>query len=161
MSTVLQSQGAPDIASPEFLRWVRTELIRLQQALVQPGVVTNLRATALAGSVQIDFTRSDGDNYVLYMNDTGSVNGAVRIELGFANKYVDVVGSGAIKKYYAVKAKKGNLEGQLSPWVIQTTLALGTPVTPPEPPPATDFPFIDTESGAVGQGISDKGGVRT
>jgi len=159
MSTVLQSQGVPDIASPEFLRWVRNEIVRLQQAIIQPATVTNLRATPLAGSIQVDFTRSDGDNYVLYWNTTASINEATRIELGNTNKWVDVIGSGGVKRYYAVKAKKGPVEGQVSSWVMATTLALGTPVIPPEPPPATDFPFSDTESGGIGVGFPSPRGT--
>ena len=159
MSAPLLSVGVPDVSSAEFLTWVRREVLRLQQALIQPTVVTNFRATALAGSIQIDFTRCDGDNYVLYWNTTGSIDGAVRIELGFANKYVDNIGEGGVKRFYAIKAKKGYVEGQVSPWISQTSLSLVTPVNPPAPPVPTDFPFENTETESVDMGYPKGGAV--
>src|SRR5262245_30571002 len=107
----LMTVGVPDPGRDPFLQWVRNELLKLQEALIPPATVTNFRATALPGQVQIDFTRSDGNTYVLYWNKTPSTDNAVRIELGTANKYVDEIGSGGITRYYAVKAKKGNVEG--------------------------------------------------
>ena len=106
----LSSAGVPDPGAPDFLNWVRNEVLRLQQALIPPDVVTNFRATPLSGSIQIDFTRSDGDNFVLYWNSTPSVNLAVRIELVSTNKYVDNIGQGGIKRYYAVGLKNGKTE---------------------------------------------------
>src|SRR5262245_584365 len=159
MSAPLLSVGVPDVSSAGFLNWVRNEVLRLQQALIPPATVTNFRATAQAGAIQIDFTRSDGDNYVLYWNKTASIDGAVRIELGFANKYVDNIGEGGVKRYYAVKAKKGYVEGQVSPWIVETTKALGVEVPPPTPPPPSDFPFQNTETESVDIGYPKGGAV--
>jgi hypothetical protein len=159
MSQPLLSLGIPDPSSPEFLNWVRNELLRMQQALVPPDVVTNVRVTALPGSNQVDFTRSDGDSYILYINKTASINGAVRIELGLANSYVDEIGSGAVKRFYAVKAKKGNVEGVVSPWLAQTTLGLATSAVAPPPPPATQFAYTDQETDSVGVGVPNKGAI--
>lgn len=157
----LASVGVPDPSAPDFLNWVRNEVLRLQQALIPPAVVTNLRATALGGSIQVDFTRSDGDNFVLYWNSTPSINGSVRIELGSTNKYVDNIGTGGVKRYYVVKSKKGNTEGAISAWVSATSLALGTAVPPPTPPPDTQLPLEDQESGAIAIGIAEQQGFRT
>ncbi len=149
----------PEPPPGEFFRIVRNVLVQVVAALVPPGMVTNFRVTALAGANQVDFTRSDGDSYVLYWNTTASINGAVRIDLGNANKYVDSVGDGSITRFYSVKPKKGTVSGPLSSWLSQTTLALGTAVTPPEPPPATDIPFTDSETDAVEVPYTSGGGL--
>src|SRR5262249_54416531 len=109
-------------------------------------------APALAGSIQLDFPRSDGANYVVYWNKTASIDGVVRIELGFANKYVDQIGEGGIKRYYAVKAKKVHIDGRVSAWIASTTLALGTAVSRPTPPVPTALPVQNTDSESEGQG---------
>lgn len=137
--------GVP-LDQDNFNRWVVNQIENLQAALIPPSMVSNFRVTPAAGSNIIDFTRSDGDAYTLYINSTASVNGATRIDLGIANRYTDDLGQGSIKRYYAVKAKKGNVGGTLSGWVSGTTLALGTPITTPTPPAATQFPFTDQET---------------
>ena len=144
---VLANVGVPEPPRGDpFLQWVRNTLLGLQAALLPPGPVTNIRATALSGAIQVDFTRSDGDSYVLYWNTAPSLQGAVRIDLGGANKYVDDIGAGSVKRYYAVRAKNGNVSGEVSVWTPQTSLALGTAITPPVPPPPTETPFIDQET---------------
>ncbi len=154
--------GVPNVPSSEsfdryeFDRWVRNEVLSLQAALLPPTTVTNLRATALGGGVQIDFTRSDGDAYVLYWNSTPSINMATRVDLGVANVYVDNIGADAVTRYYAVKAKKGNVSGDVSPWVSATTLAVGTAITAPDPPPGSETPFTDTETDSIAIQVPDQ-----
>lgn len=161
MSIGLATVGVPNVPQGtmdqvDFFRWVRNTLVQQQEALLPPTTPTNVRATALAGAVQVDFTRSDGDAYVLYWNSTPSINLATRVDLGTANIYVDNIGDGSITRYYAIRAKKGDRNGELSPWVSATTLALGTAVTPPTPPPASDTPFTDQETDSVGVQIADR-----
>ncbi len=150
----VQNVGAPavprgDLEHENFDNWVRNLLVRLQSALIPPDTPTNVRATAIAGGVTVDFTRSDGDNYILYRNTTPSVNGATRIELGTANVYTDDLGAGSILRYYTVVAKKGDVNASPSPWVSATSLALGTPITPVVPPPASYLAFQNTETDAT------------
>lgn len=149
LSNIGLPNGIPwsnDIARRDFDQAILNAIKKLQAALIQPEIVTNLRATALAGAIQIDFTRGDGDAYTLFINSTGSVNLATLVDLGTANKWIDQIGDGGITKYYAVQAKKGNVIGKLSPWLVETTLALGVAATPPEPPPGTQTPFTDEET---------------
>lgn len=158
----LQNVGVPDIPNGPFDRqrfdiWLRNTVVALQQAILPPGTVSNMRATAVAGGVQVDFTRSDGDAYVLYWNTTPSINGATRIDLGTANQYVDDIGAGSVKRYYAVIAKKDRVSGSLSVWVSETSLALGTAITPPTPPPPTDAPFVDQETDSDAIQVIDGG----
>lgn len=132
-----------------FNQWLLNQVTALQAAMIPASMVTNLRVTPVAGGNLVDFTRSDGDAYTLYVNSTPSVNNSLRVDLGVANRYTDDLGQGSIKRYYAVKAKKGTVPGTLSGWVSGTTLALGTPIVTPEPPPATAFPFTDQQTDSV------------
>lgn len=153
----------PRNVSPDqdlFNRWALNRIINLEAELIPPTRVTNFRVTPIAGGNIIDFTRCDGDNYILYLNTTASTDGAVRVELGQANRYTDNVGQASVKKYYAVKAKKGRLEGLPSDWKSGTTLALGAGITAPEPPPSTETPFTDQQTDAVEVGIPGGTGVR-
>lgn len=145
----------------ELLQWMCNSIKNLQVELIPPTTVTNLRATAQAGAVQIDFTRSDGDDFILYVNSVPSINLALRVDLGLANKYIDDIGAGGILRYYAVKAKKGILDGQVSPWVSATTLALGTAIVPPAAVPAAEIAFTDQETDAVEIGRVSGGEKRT
>lgn len=160
MGSGVANVGVPDVPRGNlermnFDRWTRNTLLDVQAALLQATVVSNLRATALAGAVQIDFTRSDGDAYVLYINSVPSINMATRVDLGTANLYVDQIGAGSILRYYGIVAMKGRVVGDLSPWVAQTTLALGVAITPPDPPPATETPFTDQETDSVAVQLPD------
>ena len=157
MSRPILQVGVPNAPPGEFFQWVRNSLLSLQADLIDAATVSNMRATALAGAVQVDFTRSDGDSYTLYKNSVPSINGATRIDLGTANVYVDNIGDSGIKRFYVVVAKKGSRDGGISSWVSATTLALGTTVTPPTPPPGTITPFTDDETDSVAIQSSDKG----
>ncbi len=126
---------------------MRETLVRLERSAVPPRPVTNLTATAKAGGVIIMFTRTDGDNYILYRNATPQLNGAVRIELGKTGLYTDDIGKSAETRYYWVVAKKGSQESSVTGPVSATTLALNVEITPPAPPPAVDEPVNDVLTG--------------
>lgn len=159
----LANVGAPSVPQNlpqdqfDLLNWLRNTVVSLQSAIVPPGTPTNVTATPLAGANQIDFTRSGGDGYVLYVNTTPSINMATRVDLGTANTYVDQIGAGAVKRFYAVRAKTGSTNGAISSWVSATSLALGTATTPPTPPPATDQSFTDQSSDSLAVQYPDKG----
>lgn len=140
---------ADPLATRELLVWLRNAVMEIQQSLIPPNQVTNVRATAMEGAVLIEFTRSDGDQYVLYWNTRPSINMAVRVDLGESNRYVDQMGAGTITRWYAIKAKKGRIEGDVSTWVSATSLALGTVIVPPTPPASTQTPVTDQETGAI------------
>lgn len=132
-----------------FNRWVTTAIDNLRAQLIPPSLVSNLRATPQPGGNLVEFTRSDGDSYTLYINTTPSIDLAVRVRLGPSNQYSHNVGIGSVKYYYAVRANKGSLAGEVSGWVSGTTLALGTPATAAAAIPATQFPFVDQETASV------------
>lgn len=122
----------------------------IQAAVFVPAtVVDNLRVTPQPGGNLIDFTRTDGESYTLYINTTPSINLSTLVELGTSNRYTHAVGIGAVKFWYAVKTNKGNLIGPISFWKSGTTLDLAIPAAAVDPPPATEFPFADQETESV------------
>jgi hypothetical protein len=148
------------VAVRQLLQDLRRAVVELQSSSVPPGGVTNLKATAKAGGIIIQFTRSDGDGYILYHNTVPEISGAVRIDLGLANEYSDEIGEAAVKKYYWVKAKKGQMESPLSSLVTATSLALGTAITFPVPPPASQQPTQSDETQEVQVGTPTAIGYR-
>lgn len=111
----------------------------------------------MEGANLIEFTRSDGDNYVLYWNTRPSIDMATRVDLGQSNRYVDQLGAGSVQRWYAIKPKKARLEGDVSVWVTATTLALGVAITPPTPPPASQNPVTDQQTDSVEVGYPTAG----
>lgn len=130
-----------------FNQWVWSTL--QEGAFIPPSAVDNLRVTPQPGGNLIDFTRTDGESYTLYINTTPSINLSTLVELGISNRYSHAVGIGGVKYWYAVKTNKGNLIGPISFWKSGTTLGLAVPAAAVTPPPATDFPFADQETDSV------------
>jgi len=157
MSKVLQNTFRPEPPAGEWYRWAHNTILTVQADVLPPRPITNLRATAVAGGIQIDFTRSDGDSYTLYKNSLPSTNLSTRIDLGTANTYTDDLGAGGMLRYYLVVSKMGSRESEPSPWVTNTSLGLTVAITPPVPPPATDTPFTDQETDSVAVQVSDHG----
>ena len=125
-----------------------------------PNRVTNLTATGKAGGIIVQFTRSDGDCYILYTNLTPEISGAVRIDLGLANEYSDEIGQATVTKYYWVKAKKGQMESALAGPVSAVSLALGTAIVFPTPPPAAQQPTKSDETQEIQVGMPTPTGYR-
>jgi hypothetical protein len=119
---------------------MRAVLLKLEKTTSAPRAVKNLTATAKAGGVIIQFTRTDGDRYVIYRNSIQELNGAVRFELGNTGYYSDDIGTSGQKRYYWVRAIKGSMESVLAGPVNATTLGLGVEITQPAAPPAVDEP---------------------
>ena len=141
-----------DITLRRFLQEMRNAVKRLEASVVAPGTVSNLVATAKAGGVIIQFTRADGDAYILYWNSTPALDGARRIDLGLAAEYTDEIGAPDITRYYWVKTKKGQMENVPFGPVKAVTLALDASITPPTPPPGSQFPARSDETGQVEPG---------
>lgn len=129
-----------------FNQWIYTTIDNIRNQLIPPSLVSNLRCTPQPGGNLIDFTRSDGDSYTLYINTTPSIDLAERVRLGASNRYQHNVGVAGVLYYYAVKANKGTLPGEVSGWVSGTTLGLAVPAANPDPIPASEFPFQDQET---------------
>jgi hypothetical protein len=153
-----QVLGIPEVPTnvePQLRRFlveIRKAIKRLEPSVVAPAQVSNMTATAKAGGAIIQFTRSDGDSYVLYRNTVASLNGSVRIDIGMANSYTDEIGVAAQKIFYWIKAKKGGMEGVPVGPVTATTLALNATITLPTAPPGSQQPTRSDENGQVEPG---------
>lgn len=130
-----------------FNLWVWSTIQEL--AFIPATPISNFRVTPQPGGNLIDFTRSDGDSYTLYINSAPSINLATLVQLGTSNRYTHAVGSAGIQLWYTVQTNKGNLIGPFSSWLSGITLGLAVPAAVVEPPPATNFPFVDQETDAV------------
>ncbi len=164
MASPIVTTGRPEIPWSQdrygFDQWVYNTVLQLQDALVPLSTPTNLRATAMAGAIQIDFTRSDADSYRIFWNTVPSINGANLIDVGNSNKYVDVIGADGVKRYFAVQGQKGQVVSPYSGWVSATTLTLTTTITPPEPPASIETPTQDTSTASVSGVVGSPGQLR-
>ena len=129
------------------LNQMRNALIEIQKTTMAPRPVINLTATGKPLGILIQFTRTDGDSYVIYRNTTAQINGAVKVELGNNGIWTDELGAGALVRYYWVKARKGSIESTLTGPVSATSLVAGAAFTPPAAPPAVDEPVYSDETG--------------
>ena len=136
----------------KFLEAVKRNVLAIQSSVLPPETVTSLTATAKAGGVIIEFTRSDADKYTLLRNTTKTMDGAVQFDLGNSNRFVDDIGASAITAYYWVRGKKGVIEGLTAGPVTATTLALDTEITPSASPPGSKYPARNTETNQVEPG---------
>lgn len=120
---------------------LRNNVIKILPSRIPPRQISNLKVTPVAGGNYIQFSKSDGDNYAVYVNTTANFDTAAARDVGQSPTYVDNVGDGGKTRYYWVVAKKsGQPDSQPFGPVSGTTLALGTSATVPTPPPASDSP---------------------
>ena len=135
------------LALRDFLTQMRNAVVELQEINQPPRPVINLVATAKAGGVIIQFTRTDGDHYIVYANTTPTLKEARVVDIGNKGEYVDDIGKSAELRYYWVRAKKGNLASTITGPVFATTLGLAVEITPPIAPPTTDEQVYSDELG--------------
>jgi hypothetical protein len=126
---------------------MREALLALQKTSAPPRPVTNFTATGKPLGVLIMFTRSDAESYIVYRSSTPELQAAVQFELHNTGVWTDELGSGALKRYYWVRAKRGGKESSIVGPVSATSLAAGAAFTPPAAPPAVDEYVQSTEYG--------------
>lgn len=122
-----------------FLSDVHQLLSQTSSAVPSPQPITNLKVTPLAGSILIQFTRSNAQNFRLYMGSSPDRTQASIVDLGVNNQYTDSLGKGGVQRWYWVQAITPN---SLSPSstsgpVTATSLALGTNATVVQQQPVT------------------------
>jgi plastocyanin len=156
VSLTKDSQGNVKVNSSQLRRFlvdVREQVLQLRQRTSLPGSPTNLRATAQSFQNLVQWSRTaDADYYevVSALKPNLSDPSAVTTDVGNSVSWTDNVGNHSITKYYWVRARK--LTGSSSPNVgpvSATTLAAGTGVTPPSPPPPAQILVLDRISGRV------------
>jgi hypothetical protein len=135
----------------DFLQDLQGQVVSLrgtQQPLPTP---TNFKVTPMAFGNLLQWTRSLGADYYEVLWAATANNTQANVQgVGDSAQWFDNVGQAAVKRYYWVRAKKylGNTS-LLTPGLSGTTLASGTGVNPPTPPPASKILVIDMQTGHV------------
>jgi hypothetical protein len=153
----LAQNGIPEVpidCSPQmrkFLTAMRNAVLRQSGfSHTQPRTPANLTVTPIAGGNYIQFTKTDGDRYVLLWSRTPTVADAISVDLVLSPSYPHVIGEPAVTIYYWVKAKKtGAPDSALSDMKQGTTLAMGAATTIPEAPPQGDTPVTGGDGTTV------------
>ena len=154
MAHGIRRAGIPEVphnisdrtAMRRFLQEVRNTLQSIAGERVSPKAATNLRVTPKGGHNEIEFTRSDGDFYLLYISSTPEISDGYAVPVGAANRFVDVIGQVGIERFYWVEAyRSGGIKGGITGPESGTTLGLAVGVTPPAPLPPREFPAEDEE----------------
>ncbi len=133
----------------QFLDTMRTQVIKLRSTQSPLPTPTNVRVTPQSFANLIQWTRvPTADFYEVLWSATANVQQANIVDVGNSAQWTDNVGQSAIKRWYWVRARLNTGARSLnSPAVIGTTLASGTGVTPPIPPPPSKIIVIDTQTG--------------
>lgn len=138
-----------DIALQDYLNQMHLVVAALHTSSQPPSLPSSLTVTPIALGNVIQFTRSNGITYNLYIGTTPDRSKATLVSLGSANKFTDNVGSGLATRYYWVEALN---QGGLSSGVIGpksgSTLNSGAVAQVPAVRPAQQVVF-DTTTNTV------------
>lgn len=138
-----RSRGIPEVplgldqGLRRHLQDMREVVIQLRESLAPPSVPSNLKVTAQAFSNLVQWTRSiNADFFEVLWSSTPNLQQANIVNVGNSAQWVDQVGQSGIQRFYWVRARKntGPRSLEIGPQ-SGTTLASGTGVTPPAPPP--------------------------
>lgn len=134
-----------DPALYDYLSQLHAVVVTMQTTNQAPAIPSNLTVTPIAGGNVIQFTRSSGLSYNLYLADTSNRAAATQVNLGSAATYTDNVGTGGKLRYYWLEALNGQgLSSGVGSPRSGTTLALGTPAAPLKTPPQSIVTVFDT-----------------
>jgi hypothetical protein len=134
---------------------MRQAIVDLRGPQAPPGIPTNFVVTPLAFGNLLQWTRginADGTN--VYWNSKPTLAGAVLIDVGNSHQHVDYVGNANVKRYYWVQSYDSHVQFngatsiEVGP-VAGTTLASGTGVNVPAPPPAGATQVTNVQTGQV------------
>lgn len=132
-----------------FLQDLRESVIDLRQNQAPLAPPTNVRVTPQSFGNLVQWTRSTGADYfeVLWNTSASVINSQV-VDVGDSAQWQDVIGQSGVKRYYWVRAHKrtGARSLEAGPG-IGTSLAAGTGVNPPTPPPPGRSQAIDERTG--------------
>lgn len=133
----------------QFLQDLRETVVQLRSNQAPLPIPTNFKVTPLAFANLLQWTRVTGaDYYEVLWNTTANLTTANVQGVGDSASWVDHIGNGAITRFYWVRARKftGSASSE-SVALSGTTLASGTGVTPPAPPPSGALIVIDQTTG--------------
>lgn len=130
------------------VRQALTDTYNPKQGLITP---TNFRGTALAQAAHLQWTRSNGDYYEVLWSETADVTHANIVDVGDSAQWTDPVGNAAHARWYWVRAARFHGEKSIEAGPVKiTTLAAGTNVAVPTPPPASTTVTKNPTSGNLG-----------
>jgi hypothetical protein len=127
----------------------RQVTLALRGAQATPPAPTNFKVTPEAFGNLLQWTRATGSDFTeVFWNTTPNLTTANLVQVGNVAQWVDNVGQSGVLRWYWVRAGKNNGARSLeSPAISGTTLASGTGVNPPTPPPAGQQQRIDQRTG--------------
>lgn len=132
------------------MRDMREMILELRGTLAPPATPTNVKVTAQAFSILVQFSRvNDADYYEVRHGISANAGDQSVIvqDIGSSQSWVDNIGNTGVTKTYWVRAAK--MTGARSQWSeahSATTLASNTGTTQPTPPPAR-IVVIDQQTG--------------
>lgn len=157
----MSSQGITEVPTridpgdPLFRRMLtelRSTVLELRSGLAPLTNPTNFKGTALSFGVLLQWTRvPNADGYEILWNMSPSLSGATVVDVGNSPQWQDNVGNTNITKFYWVRAYRrsnGIRSAESGPQKV-TTLASGTGVNVPIPPPPSSILVVDQNTGHV------------
>lgn len=136
-----------------LLQEMRKRIEGLQGQNAPPGLPSNLRVTPQSFGNLIQWSRgTNADFHEVLWNTVPTVTTAQVIPVQNAAQWQDNVGQSAVKRYYWVRAVKQTALHAVTRTVevgpiAGTTLASGTGVAPPAPPPSGVNQALNTRTG--------------
>jgi hypothetical protein len=133
------------------LQDLRQVVVGLRESIVPPTVPTNLQVTAQAFANLVQWTRSiNADFYEVLWSSTPNIGAAIIVNVGNSAQWTDPVGQSAITRFYWVRAGKNTgARSEEVGFKSATTLASGTGVTPPKPPPPSQNQALNQRTGRI------------
>jgi hypothetical protein len=146
-----------DPLHPGSAEQMRQLLIGLRQAVLDlrgpvnvPTPPSNFKATPLDFAVLLQWTQGiNADGTEVLWNTQPTLVGANVIDVGRSVQHVDYVGNVNVKRFYWIRSYDAHAptrSREVGP-LAAMTLASGTGVTPPTPPPASQGLAIDPRKG--------------
>jgi hypothetical protein len=116
---------------------MREELLNARRLRAPLGSPSNFSVTPQDRANLLQFTRPlNADYFEVLWSPTSSFAAAQVLGTSTANIYTDFIGQAAIKRFYWVRARNyQGAEGPPTGPIAGTTLAVGSTVNPPTPPP--------------------------
>jgi len=161
MPNRVKQRGIPEVplnpTDPGSAEQMRRLLVDIRQGVIDlrgpkspPTPPSNFKATAMAFAVLLQWTRGlNTDCTELLWNSKPTLNGAVVIDQGGSQQYVDYIGAASVTRFYWVRSCQdvaGIVGREVGP-VSATTLASGTSTPFPAPPPPAQSIVIDPATG--------------
>ena len=142
-------------AERDLLVEMRQAVIDLRGPQTPPTAPTNFKVTPMGFANLLQWTRGiNADGTHVYWNSKASLAGAVQIDVGSSHQHLDYVGSAGVTRYYWIQSYDSQVQFhgsgsvEVGP-VAGTTLASGTGVAVPTPPPPGQQQVTQGQTGQV------------